>query len=337
VVERLLAELSALPGVRSAATTAKLPLRGAGDSFLAASERHPEIAEAITYFRTVSPAYFETMGVKLREGRVFTAADRPAGPDTALVPDSTREVAVVVNEAFARKFFPGESPLGQRLRGGFSARQRVVGVAANVAEASLTDAPAPAIYYLGGQVRWFTNAQTFVLRAARPGGEAALLDAARRTVERVAPDFAVQEVTTMARVMDRAVGPARQVMALLALLSALALGLGAVGIYGVIAHFATRRKRDWAIQVALGLPAGRVVRRVVGQGAALVAAGIALGAVGTAAMARVLGSFLFGVGAVDPLAFAAASAALLAVGLLAAFLPARRAGRVSPAVVLREQ
>jgi ABC-type antimicrobial peptide transport system permease subunit len=110
-----------------------------------------------------------------------------------------------------------------------------------------------------------------------------------------------------------------------------------VGIYGVIAHFATRRKRDWAIQVALGLPAGRVVRRIVGQGAVLVGAGIALGAVGTVAAARLLGSFLFGVGPVDPLAFAAASALLLAVGLAAAFIPARRAGAVDPAVVLREQ
>jgi hypothetical protein len=113
-----------------------------------------------------------------------------------------------------------------------------------------------------------------------------------------------------------------------------------VGIYGVIAHFATRRKRDWAIQVALGLPAGRVVRRVVGHGAALVGAGIALGALGTAAMARVLASFLFGVGAVDPLAFAAASGALLAVGLLAAFVPGaaggtREPGRPPPRTVRR--
>jgi ABC-type antimicrobial peptide transport system permease subunit len=156
-------------------------------------------------------------------------------------------------------------------------------------------------------------------------------------VERTAPDFAVQEVTTMQRVLDRAVGPARQVMALLALLAALALVLGAVGIYGVIAHFAARRKRDWAIRVALGLPARRVVGHIVGQGAALVGAGIALGVLGTAALARLLASFLFGVGAVDVAALAAAGAALLAVGLAAAYIPARRAGAVHPAIVLREQ
>jgi predicted permease len=336
VIERLLAELSALPGVRSAAVTMKLPLRGPGDSFQVTGEGQTEGDGAITYFRVVSPGYFETMGMRLRDGRTFTSADRPAGPDTALVPDSTREVSVVVNETLARKFFPGTSPLGRRLRGGFDARQRVVGVVADVAEGTLTEAAKPTVYYVGGQIRWWGNAESFVLRTARPGNEAAVLDAARRVVERVAPDFAVQEATTMARVLDRAVGPARQVMTLLTLLSALALGLGAVGIYGVTAHFATRRRRDWAIQVALGLPGSRVVRRVVGQGAVLVGAGVVLGAVGTAVAARVLASFLYGVGAVDPAAFAAASATLMAVGLAAAFVPARRAGRVDPAVALRE-
>jgi ABC-type antimicrobial peptide transport system permease subunit len=121
------------------------------------------------------------------------------------------------------------------------------------------------------------------------------------------------------------------------MLSALALLLGAIGIYGVITHFAARRQRDWAIRVALGLPSSRVVRHIVGQGAALVGLGIAVGVVGTLALARLLTSFLFGVSTVDPLAFGAASALLLAIGIIAAFIPARRAGTVDPARVLREQ
>jgi predicted lysophospholipase L1 biosynthesis ABC-type transport system permease subunit len=213
----------------------------------------------------------------------------------------------------------------------------VVGVVADVAEAALTDEPAPVRYYLAGQAPWFGSNATLVLRTARPADAATVLEAARRTVRRVAPGFAVQEATTMARVLDRAVGPARQIMTLLALLSALALVLGAIGIYGVIAHFAERRKRDWAIKVALGLPASRVVTHIVGQGAALVGMGIAVGLAGAAGLARLLAAFLFGVGPVDPFAFAAASAALLAVGVAAAFVPARRAGTVHPAVVLREQ
>jgi ABC-type antimicrobial peptide transport system permease subunit len=133
------------------------------------------------------------------------------------------------------------------------------------------------------------------------------------------------------------VGPAREIMALLMLLTALARVLGAVGIYGVISHFAARRQRDWAIRLALDLPASRVVRHVVGHGAVLVAGGIALGVAAAAALARLLGSLLYGVSAVDPVALAAAGAALLVVGLVAAFVPARRAGLTSPAVTLRAQ
>jgi ABC-type antimicrobial peptide transport system permease subunit len=243
----------------------------------------------------------------------------------------------VINEALAKKYFPGENPIGKRLRGGFTGVWTVIGVVNDVAEAALTDEAEPARYYLSSQVDWFGNAMSFVIRTKRPGDAVSVLNAARQTINRVAPAFAVQQTTTMSRVLDTAVGPARQIRTLLALLSALALVLGAVGIYGVISHFAARRKRDWAIRVALGLPGSRVVRHIVGQGAALVAVGIVLGALGTVVLSRVLTSFLYGVSKVDPTAFAAASAALLAVGLLAAFVPAKRAGSVDPALVLREE
>jgi putative ABC transport system permease protein len=327
-IEELTAALGALPGVRSAAATMKLPLRGGGDSFGITIEGRADAEATFTYFRFVTPNWFETMGIAVRDGRTFDISDRP---------DTTGERVVVINEALAKKYFAGENPIGRRMGGGFDGWERVIGVVADVAEASLTDEPAPTRYYLPGQVPWFGQNATIVLRATRPRDAASLLDLARSTVQRVAPNFAVQGTTTMSRVLDVAVGPARQIMTLLALLSALALVLGAVGIYGVVSHFATRRKRDWAIQMALGLPASRVVRHVVGQGAALVAGGIVAGAIGTVALARVLSSFLFGVGTVDPLAFAAASAALLLVGVTAAFIPARRAGAANPAVILREQ
>ncbi|HEX6533613.1 MAG TPA: ADOP family duplicated permease [Gemmatimonadaceae bacterium] len=330
-VEALTAALRELPGVRSAAAAMKIPLRGGGDSFGIEIDGDPEASRTFTYFRVVTPDYFTTMGIRLREGRTFDASDHP------IAPEDSAEMAVVVNEAFVKKYFPGENPIGRRMSGGFGAAQRVIGVVADVAEGSLTEGPAPVRYYLAGQAPWFGSSATLVLRTSRPGDAPAILDAARRTVERVAPSFALQGTTTMQRVLDTAVGPARQIMSLLALLSALALVLGAVGIYGVISHFAARRQRDWAIRVALGLPGSRVVRHIVGRGAALVGLGIAVGAVGAAALARLLASFLFGVSAVDPLAFAAASAALLLIGVAAAFVPARRAGTVDPALVLREQ
>ena len=184
---------------------------------------------------------------------------------------------------------------------------------------------------------WIDDAQSIVLRAAPGVAETSLLEPARRTIARVAPAAAVQQTTTMRRVLDTAVGPARQVVLLLSLLTGLALILGAVGVYGVMAHFASRRRRDWAIRVAIGLPGSRVITHVLGHGALLVSAGIAVGIVGAAILTRLLSSFLFGVSAIDPIAFATAGVALFGVGLVAAFVPALRAGMADPLIALREQ
>jgi putative ABC transport system permease protein len=147
----------------------------------------------------------------------------------------------------------------------------------------------------------------------------------------------VQQTTTMRRVLDAAIGPARQVVVLLSLLTALALLLGAVGVYGVVAHFAARRRRDWAIRVALGLPGSRVIAQVLGHGTLLVSAGVVVGFAGAAVLTRLLSSFLYGVSAIDPLAFAAAGGTLLVIGTAAAVVPAWRAGMADPLMALREQ
>jgi hypothetical protein len=312
----------------------KIPLRGGGDSFDITIPGNPGAANTFTYFRIVSRDYFATLGITLRAGRTFDLTDRAPSPADSVDP----EIAVVINEALAKKYFPGENPIGRIMGGGFNRRQRIIGIVGNVAEANLTDKPEPVRYYLAGvQAPWFgDNRATFVLRATRPSEAPALLDAARRAIQRLAPGYAIEQTTTMDRVFDMAVGPARQIMTLLTLLSGLALILGAVGIYGVIAHFAARRKRDWAIRVALGLRGSIVVRHIIGQGAMLVLVGVACGALGTILLARLLVSFLFGVSTVDPIAFAAAGGMLLLIGVAAAFLPAWRAGSVDPAIVLRE-
>ena len=330
-IERLRAALASMPGVSSAAVAMKIPLRGGGDSFGITIDGKPDAERTFTYFRIISADYFKTLGIKLRAGRTFDISDRP-------VADTNAQMAVVINEAFAKKYFPNENPIGRLMGGGFRPRQRIVGIVNDVAEANLTDSPAPVRYYLlGVQAPVFgANHVTFVVRAQRPGDAATVLDAARRELQKLAPGYAIQETTTMDRVFDLAVGPARQIMTLLTLLSGLALVLGAVGIYGVIAHFAARRKRDWAIRVALGLKGTLVVRHIVGQGVGLVAIGIVIGAIGTVLLARLLVSFLFGVSTVDPIAFIAASGALLIIGAAAALVPAWRAGTVDPAMVLRE-
>jgi len=326
-IDEVAAALAAMPGVQSAAATAKLPLRGSGNSFGIVIEGRESQERTITYFRVVTNDYFRTMGIKVLAGRTFDNSDR--------MNDSGG--TVVINEALARKYFPGEDPIGRRVRGGLTGSWQIIGVVENVAEGDLTDDPEPARYYSDQQVNWLGPVATFVVRTGRDGDAATMLDQFRGTVNRVAPGFAVQETTTMSRVLDLAVGPARQIMTLLTLLSVLALTLGAVGIYGVIAHFAARRKRDWAIRVALGLPTSRVIRHIVAQGTALVTAGIVLGVLGAVVLTRVLASFLYETGRLDPVAFAAACVLLLVIGIVAAFVPAHRASTVDPALVLREQ
>lgn len=323
-LRELVRELDALPGVESAAAVQKLPLRGSGDSWGLAIEGRPEL-QSTTFFRVVTPDYFPTMGIAVKQGRGFEAGDRADG-----------EPVVVVNEALARKYFPGESPVGRRLSEGDGVPVRIVGVVEDVAEADLTDGPEPARYMLYDQVGYTPEANTLVLRVARAGAAAGVLEPARDVLRRVAPGVAVQTTTTLDEVFTQAVGPARQVMSLLALLGALAMALGAVGVYGIVSHVVSRHRRDWGIRIALGLQPRRVVAEVVRGGGTLVAVGIVLGTLASLAGARWLASFLYGVGAADPLAMAAAAAVLLLTGLLAAWVPAWRASRIDPAVVLRE-
>jgi putative ABC transport system permease protein len=327
LVRELIDAVSAVPGVAAVGAAQPLPLRNAGNNWGIAVEGRPELGETTTYFRVVSPAYFETMGIRVRSGRGLLETDRLAA----------EEGVVVINQALADRYFPGTDPLGQRIAFMSGRWDRIVGVVDDVAEGQLTDGAAPARYMLYEHVPWLQPRHSIVLRAEGGREPAALLDPARRAIQAAAPGVAVQELTTMGNVFDRAIGPARQVMALLSLLGALALALGVVGVYGVVSHFVVRRRRDWGVRIALGMRPARVVRQIVGRGVALVGSGIALGLIGFVVLARVLASFLYGVEAADPLALLGAAAILLGAGLLAAFVPARRASRIDPALVLREQ
>lgn len=325
----LTAALTELPGVRSAAAVQWVPLRDGGYGAPISVQGRSVPEGMSTEYRYVTPGYLEIMGITLLDGRTITETDRA---DT--------EPVVVINEALAKEYFAGMNPIGQRVGDAIPRSGKlplVVGVVANAAESRLTDAPKPVRYTPVSQLPWMGDAHSLVFQAAPGADLAVLLDAARRTVQRVAPGVAVQGTTTMRRVLDAAVGPARQVMLLLSLFSALALTLGAVGVYGVIAHFAARRRRDWAIRMALGLTGSGVIAHVVRHGALLVAAGIGIGALAATALARLLASLLYGVSAADPLAFTVAGAVLLAVSLVAAFVPAWRLAMTDPMIMLREE
>ena len=323
-LERALREV---PGVASVGVGQQLPLRGGGYRANLHIDERPEIQNAATEFRFVTPGYLESLGVALRRGRAISSDDR-----------KDAERVVVINEAFAQKYFPGVDPIGRSIGGdGDDRPSRIVGVVGDAAEKHLTDAAEPVRYVAFSQAPWIDDGQSIVLRAAPGISETSLLEPARRAIARVAPAVAVQQTTTMRRVLDTAIGPARQVVVLLSLLSGLALILGGVGVYGVMMHFASRRRRDWAIRVAIGLPGSRVIAHVLGHGALLVSAGIAVGIVVATTLTRLLSSFLYEVSAVDPLVFATAAAALFAVGMVAAFVPALRAGMADPLKALREQ
>jgi predicted permease len=323
-VEELTTALAGLPGVLSAGASQVLPLREGGYNVSLSIEGQPNPPGMSSEFRIVTPGYLETMGFELLDGRTITADDR----------DETERV-VVINQAFVDKYFADVNPIGQRMADEETAR--VVGVVRNASERRLTDDAVPVRYVAVAQMPWVDEAQSFVLKAAPGADLVGLLDAARRRVQEVRPTAAVRSVSSMSSVLAGAVGPARQVVSLLSLLSGLALVLGAVGIYGATLHFAARRRRDWAIRVALGLSSAGAVTQVFNRGAALVAVGVGLGAVAAAALARLLSPLLYDVATLDPVAFVGAGSVLLAVGLLAAWVPARRAGDVDPATVLREQ
>jgi predicted permease len=322
----LMVALREVPGVSSAGAVQQLPLRGGGYRLGLRFPERPDMKELATEYRIVTSGYLESIGIGIRRGRTISSADQ-----------ADAERVVVINEALAQKYFAGVDPIGKLMSGDTDAPSRIVGVVANAAEKRLIDSAEPVRYVALAQMPWMDEALSLVLRATPGVDETSLLESARQTIARVAPGAAVQQTTTMRRVLDTAIGPARQVVMLLSLMTALSLILGAIGVYGVTAHYAARRRRDWAIRVALGLPGSRVISHVVGHGALLVMAGIVVGVAGAAMLTRLLSSFLYGVGAIDPVAFVTAGAALLAVGTLAAFLPAWRAGMANPVIALREQ
>jgi putative ABC transport system permease protein len=321
----LVAAFGALPGVQQAAAVQLLPLRGGGHNWGLAIEGRPDVTGVTTAFRIVTPDYFAAVGARPHSGRLFGDGDRA----------DTERVAVI-NEALAREFFPGEDPVGRRLLE-FGEPVRIIGVVADIREIGLTEDAPPARYLLYEQVPYTQTANTLVLRTAGGTDPLAVLGAAREVVQRTAPGAGVQELTTMPRVLERALGPARELMTLLSLLAALALLLGGIGVYGVTSHFVNRRRRDWGIRMALGFRPAQVVAHVVGRGALLVGAGVVLGVAGALVLTRVLAAFVFGIGTTDALTLIAAALVLMATGVAGALLPARRASLVDPAGVLREQ
>ncbi len=321
---RLHDEVTTMPAVTAGAVSTTLPMTGSNIVMGFAPDGRPVDPNVRTSasFYGVSPDYFSTLGIKIVRGRGFSERDDERAP-----------AVVVISEAMAAKYWPGEDPIGKRVKLSYNntGPREIVGIAGDVKQKSLTDAVLPQIYTPFVQTPWpFLTA--VAKTTAAPEVAAGSM---RQALAHLDPEQAAGEIRTFDQYLARSIATPRFTAILLGAFAALALLLAGFGLYGVMAYSVAQRRREIGIRMALGAQAADVRSLVVSQAMRLGAAGLAMGIVGALAVARVLDSLLFGVSASDPLTFAAVSAALITVLVLAAYLPARRATRVDPIVALR--
>ena len=325
--EQLRGAVDALPGVQSASIAYEHPLgQGWTSSFTIEGRTPPPPGqEPEAGVRPVQPGYFRTAGVRLLRGRDITPQDRMSAPG-----------AVVINEAFARRHFPGESPLGHRLLRnawwpGTPSAFEIVGVVADERYLGLAASSAPATYFAHAQFPM--NEMWLVVRAG--GDPLSLVPALRARLGRIDAALPLDDVSSMDDLLGRSVAEPRFNSGLVSAFAGAALLLAAIGIYGVLSYSVTQRTGEIGVRMALGASRGRVLRLVVAQGLGVALAGIAIGTLGALALARVLASLLYGLSGRDPVIFGAAAMLLTAVATAAAYVPGLRASRIEPVEALR--
>ncbi len=322
--DRLVERVATLPGVEAVGATSVLPMTWSDHRTSVEVEGRPphRPGEApLLGLRVVTPGYLSTLRVPFVRGRDFTAADADRAPAVALVSD-----------AAARRLWPGESPVGRRLRVRRERRVEVVGVVGNVrANVLVTDDPMPVLYLPHRQ--WTARSMTLVVRT--PAEPMVLAPAIQREIAVLDARLAAGDVASLARVVASNVSPQRATAQSLVLAAFLALVMAAVGIYGVMAYLVAQRTHEIGVRVALGATRGDILRLVFGRAGSLTAAGIALGVVGVFGMARALRTVLYETSATEPVAVGCIAVLLVAVALAATYLPARRALRIEPTNALR--
>lgn len=329
--ERIVDAARSIPGVHSAAVTTQVPMGPGGNSNGLLPEGKPfDPANAIdSRLRVVSAGYFEVMGIPLRSGRGFTAADRRG----------TLKV-MVISDTLARLAFPGQDPIGRRIAcceagpdGQTPDYKTVIGVAADVYSAGPA-ATVSAEFYLpiaqAPAAAWAWNQRTMYVVLRTQGEPELAAEPLRRVVSEIAPGIPLFQVRPMEERLRLSIAPAAFNTLLLTILGVIGAVLAAVGIYGVIAYFVTRRTHEIGVRMALGASRGDVVRLIVGEAALPIAIGLVLGVAASLVATRALENQLFGVSRIDPLTLAVVVFTLGAVGLLASAVPARRAASVDP-------
>jgi putative ABC transport system permease protein len=322
-----LAEIASIPGVEAAGAANDLPLRATWTKLIAVEGRENATDGLSTMkYSAVYGDYMRAFGIRLRKGRYFTEYDQK----------STSRV-IIVNETLASKYWPGEDPIGKRLKMGPADADipwlAVVGVVGDVKNGPMDAAADPHAYEPMLQVPYALRSLGLGVRAK--GDPAALTSAVLGRIAQVDPELAVGDLQPMEQVVSESVAPRRFLMLLLALFAATAVLLAAIGIYGVLARAVTERTHEIGIRVALGAQKAGVYGMILSHGLKLALLGVLIGLAGSLALTRALASQLYGVGATDLLTFTAAPILVALVALMACLIPAMRATRVDPLVALR--
>jgi putative ABC transport system permease protein len=324
---QLLERITSIAGVQSAGAVDNLPFSGnaVNSSFMIEGRPVPAATERPrAFYSAISSNYFQAMGIPFHRGNQFT--DR----DTANVPGVT-----IINETAARKYWPGEDPIGKRIKRGRPESKNpwltIVGIVQSANQVSLREESRPEIY-----VPYLQNpSRSFTLVARTASDPRNLTGAIREEVWATDKDLPVSSMKLMEDILSDSAAQPRFYMILLSIFAALALILAAVGVYGVMAYAVTLRTRDIGIRIALGARPRDIFKHVLGQALLLALIGLAIGLLLGVASTRVMSSLLYGVSPTDPLTLSATSFLLLAVALLASYIPARRATKVDPMVALR--
>ena len=323
--DRLLDRLKGTAGVDKAGLIQTLPMRGGYVLSFAVQGRPPAAPgeDPSANHRVVTPDYFQALGIPLKRGRGFSDRDGEKAPMVA-----------VVDEAFARRHFPGEDPIGRGIDigNGTDGFYEIVGVVGDVHHGGLDAAPDPTMYVPYRQ-DVFSAMWVMVKTQGDPAPMAGAARLAVREVDRSLPAFSM---TPLADVVSESVAQRRFSMLLLGLFAVVALFLAAVGLYGVVAYMVSQRTQEIGLRMAIGAQRRDVLRMVLGSGMKLATIGVVIGVAGALAMASFVASMLFGVTPFDPVSYGATAGVLLAVAAMACYVPARRAMMVDPLVALRQ-
>jgi putative ABC transport system permease protein len=330
--DRMRTEVSALAGVTEVGLGSPMPLQSSSVRFDVKAEGRPPAPGAAmpnAELRTANPEYFRAAGIPLLRGREFAATDR-----------ATSGMVVIINQTLADRLFPGEDPVGKRIAWtGDVLRftpisgdwRSVVGVVGNTRDGGL-DAELRAVVFMP-----FTQMLAFggglVIRTG--GDPAALVTPATRIVHTIAPEAPIEQVMTIAQIKEQSVAPRRLNAVLISSFGALALIIAAVGIAGVLAFSVSARTNEIGIRISLGADRGRVQRMILGEGGVLLALGLVLGVAGAWFASGLIRGLLFGVAPHDPATLAGVAGLMAAIGVLACWIPARRASRIDPVITMR--